>query len=103
MTHVGVDGEGDITGRRKCALLMCLPNVPVGAGTMLPIIEQDLGKRVTEVFSSINTTPLASASIAQVRLVSIYIYDSRRQATSTLLFCLFVIDTNLRINTYIYI
>lgn len=36
------------------------------AGTMRPIIEQDLGKRVTEVFSSINTRPLASASIAQV-------------------------------------
>ncbi|CAM9347871.1 unnamed protein product, partial [Sphacelaria rigidula] len=34
--------------------------------TMRPIIEQDLGKRVTEVFSSINTRPLASASIAQV-------------------------------------
>ncbi|CAB1114331.1 unnamed protein product [Ectocarpus sp. CCAP 1310/34] len=34
--------------------------------TMRPIIEKDLGKRVTEVFSSINTVPLASASIAQV-------------------------------------
>ncbi|CAM9671288.1 unnamed protein product [Ectocarpus fasciculatus] len=33
---------------------------------MRPIIEKDLGKRVTEVFSSINTVPLASASIAQV-------------------------------------
>ncbi len=35
-------------------------------GTMRPIIEKDLGRRVTEVFSSINTVPLASASIAQV-------------------------------------
>ncbi|CBN79883.1 conserved unknown protein [Ectocarpus siliculosus] len=34
--------------------------------TMRPIIEKDLGKRITEVFSSINTVPLASASIAQV-------------------------------------
>eukprot|EP00904_Undaria_pinnatifida_P014194 jgi/Undpi1/9905/HiC_scaffold_28.g12359.m1 len=34
--------------------------------TMRPIIEKDLGKRVTEVYSSINTIPLASASIAQV-------------------------------------
>ncbi|CAN0240112.1 unnamed protein product [Ascophyllum nodosum] len=34
--------------------------------TMRPIIEKDLGRRVTEVFSSINTKPLASASIAQV-------------------------------------
>ncbi|CAN0451370.1 unnamed protein product [Laminaria digitata] len=33
---------------------------------MRPIIEKDLGKRVTEVYSSINTKPLASASIAQV-------------------------------------
>jgi len=37
---------------------------------MRPIIEKDLGKRVTEVFSSINTVPLASASIAQVRCAS---------------------------------
>ena len=35
---------------------------------MRPIIEKDLGKRVAEVFSSINTVPLASASIAQVCL-----------------------------------
>lgn len=44
-----------------------LPVYPPPIGTMRPIIEKDLGKRVTEVFSSINTVPLASASIAQVR------------------------------------
>lgn len=45
----------------------CPPLLPWHVeGVIRPIIEKDLGKRVTEVFSSINTVPLASASIAQV-------------------------------------
>ncbi|CAM9283534.1 unnamed protein product [Discosporangium mesarthrocarpum] len=41
-------------------------NDPLPWNVIRPIIEKDLGKRVTEVYSYINTTPLASASIAQV-------------------------------------
>ena len=65
-------GEGLFPAELVNELKLCRDQVPpIPFNEVQQVIESDLGARLTDVFSYIDTTPLAAASIAQVHVATL--------------------------------